>query len=152
MDATKRLTLAKERGILVDPQDEWLLKEYTWNLSNKGYPQTLITVVGGSHETRIRVRAFLHHCIMGYPIRRDDEIDHINIHPWDNRRANLRYVSRSINHQNTSREPGVSGARNIYIRDDGRYHVRIRRDYKEYYLGAFNTLEEAITRRDEWDM
>lgn len=137
--------------IQVDQQDQWLLKEYTWSINGDGYPYTNVVVKYGGEGVRVRRRAFLHHCIMGQPIWEGDEIDHRNRKPEDARRSNLRYVSRSVNRQNTSRAPGISGERNIYEKDDGRYHVRIRRDKIEYYLGAYTTMEEAITVRDNWN-
>jgi hypothetical protein len=30
--AEKREELARSRGIIVDPEDEWLLRHYTWSI------------------------------------------------------------------------------------------------------------------------
>lgn len=138
----KRLQLAKERGILVDPEDEWLLEEYTWHLFT-GYATTNVPTEHGYR------RAFLHHCIVGQPIWEGEEIDHKNRVRSDDRRQNLRYVTKSRQAMNTDRAPGASGARNVYI-DRGRYQVTIWRDGYEYYLGRFGTLDEAVATRDEW--
>jgi hypothetical protein len=40
--------------------------------------------------------------------------------------------------------------RNIYLREDGMYYVRVVRLGVEYYLGRFNNLDEAAATRDEW--
>lgn len=136
--------LARDRRILVDPEDEWLLEEYTWHLGPYGHP--LVNLPRDEDGTRL-AGVFLHHMIMGYPILEGEEIDHINRNPQDNRRHNLRYASMSQNRINSNRAIGV--ARNVYIRK-GKYAVRIRRDLIEHYLGAFDTLDEAIAERDEW--
>lgn len=138
--------IAEERGIIVDPEDVWLLEEYTWSLNADGYAVTNFPRDVNGYRQRVH----LHHAIMGQPIWGDDEIDHVNHNVTDDRRCNLRYVTKSEQGINTTRAAGPSGARNIYIREDGRYHIRIRRNLDEYYLGAFDTLEEAIAERDMW--
>lgn len=141
--------LAEERGILVDPIDEWLLEEYTWHLKWDGYNNYAATSLGRNEYGRTII-VFLHHCIMGQPIWEDDEIDHINRNTMDNHRSNMRYATRSQNRINTSRAESSLGARNIYQIEDGRYRVRVRRNGQEYYLGTFGTLDEAVAERDEW--
>jgi len=140
----EKYQLAIARGILVDPEDEWLLEEYTWHLGPYGHPMTNLP---RDEQGRRSSGVFLHHMIMGYPIWEGEEIDHINRNPQDNRRYNLRYASVSQNRINSNRVIGV--ARNVYIRE-GRYVVRIRRNLVEHYLGAFDTLDEAVAERDEW--
>ena len=135
--------------ILVDDEDAWLLEEYTWHLSNTGYAATNVVLQYGGSEERIRKYTLLHHCIMGQPIWEGEEIDHINRVRHDNRRCNLRYVSTSMNRGNTSREPGVSGHRNIY-HQGGRFSVRIRRNGVLHLLGEYDTLDEAVASRNEW--
>lgn len=138
----RRLQLAKERGILVDPQDHWLLEEYTWTINEDGYPHTRLPIS--------RVRVFLHHAIMGYPIWEGDEIDHRDRCPVNNQRYNLRYTSRSGQMLNRSWRLGETGARNITLRSNGKYRVLLYRDKTQVYLGQFDTLDEAVAERDEW--
>lgn len=132
--------IAVERGIVVDPEDMWLLEEYTWHIGSNDYPKT--NLPDGKY-------AFLHHAIVGYPVFSGEEVDHINRNPRDNRRSNLRYVSHAINVMNTARAPGPSNHRNIYLKE-GRYNVRIRRNTVEHHIGRFDTVEEAVTARDAW--
>jgi len=136
--------LADSRGIIVDPEDAWLLEEYTWHV-NSGYARA---PMGRDEYGRTRTM-FLHHAIMGEPIWEGDEIDHINRNTIDNSRQNLRYATQSENRINTSRSPGPTGMRNIYLKEDSKYYVRIRRNRIEHFVGSFTTLEEAIIARDK---
>ena len=130
--------------ILVDEQDKWMLDAYTWRLNQDGY-----VVTNSPRGLGQRKSVFLHHMIVGQPIWEGEEIDHTNRNKLDNRRENLRYVSFSQNRINVTREQNQAGARNVYVKD-GRYVVRVRRDRIEHYLGAFDTLDEAVAERDQF--
>ena len=143
----ERLQIAKDRGILVDQEDEWLLAAYTWGI-NRGYAMTRFPVV---QEGRIIFRhAYLHHCIVGQPIWGDDEIDHKDRNKLNDRRYNLRYVTKSQQQVNTSLLPGASGVRNVYTQPDGKFQVAIKREGVLNYLGQFDALDQAIAERDKW--
>jgi len=140
----QRLALAKERGILVDLEDEWLLEEYTWHAWWDGYNYYAKTMVKGTPTS-------LHHAIVGQPIWEGYEVDHINRNGLDDRRQNLRIVTRSINRINTSREPGISGTRYVYyVSGQETFYVQIKRNKIVHYLGTFDTMDEAIIARDQW--
>lgn len=145
----ERLQQAQEQGILVDEQDVWLLADYTWHVSSDGYAATNVVIEYGGEGTRRRKYTLLHHCIVGQPVQPWEEIDHINFNRLDDRRNNLRYVTKSEQNINTSRATGASGARNISLVGD-RYAVLIRRDGVRHYLGTYDTLDEAVATREEW--
>lgn len=74
-------------------------------------------------------------------------VDHINRDVTDNRRRNLRIVTKGQNTQNISifgNKRNTSGHRNISIRGK-KYEVQI----KGKYLGRHDTLEKALKVRDE---
>ena len=135
----KRLALAAERGIEVDPEDAWLLATYTWYVTDLVYAKTRLPGNGAL--------MFLHHCIMGQPIDGSD-IDHVDRNRLNNTRVNLRYLTRSGNMLNSGRSDAAyyvySGPR------AGTYVVEIQRDKQRHYLGVFETEEEAIAARDGW--
>ena len=131
-------------SVLVDPEDEWLLEEYSWYISSDGYAVTTLRMSEDKQKT-----VTLHHCIVGQPIREGEEIDHINRNRIDDRRCNLRYVSESQQAINSTRAPNSTGERNIYFYGD-KYRVEIRRDYILHSLGIFDTLDEAVAERDMW--
>jgi hypothetical protein len=141
--AEERYDLAIERGILVDPQDEWLLYAYTWHLNRAGYAYTNILTGNGNEH----IYTALHHCIIGYPIWKGDDVDHINRCKADDRRENLRFVTRSENIVNAQRN---DEAFNITERPSGRYQVRVGRDNFRHHIGVYDTIEEAEQARDTW--
>ena len=83
------------------------------------------------------------------------EVDHINRNKKDNRKENLRWVTKSENHLNKTHKMGQSGHR--YIRKDSRsesYSFRICRriNGKQTNLvcRSFPTLQEAIVAREQF--
>ena len=135
----ERLERAQELGILVDPQDEWLLSALTWRLSTKGYVEST------HYEGEWRKTVKLHHYIMGTPVRADSFIDHRNRNKLDNRRHNLRWVDEHTSSQNRS---FVDEAPNIRVTYAGKYEVRVQRNGKLQQVGTFATLEEAEQARE----
>ena len=74
------------------------------------------------------------------------EIDHINGDKLDNRRENLRFVTRSQNMQNvrTLRSDSTTRVRNVFIeKRTGRYVVRVQLNGRSYYCGSFILLNDA---------
>jgi hypothetical protein len=131
-----RVRLAKERGILVDEQDMWLIEAFTWSVDNYGYVYT--AYMGKPMK--------LHHCIAGNPIWEGDQIDHINRNKQDNRRSNLRYVDNDGNRMNNR---DIEHARLVYPINKGGFVFRVRRRgvaHTEFY----KTEAQAIAARDRW--
>ena len=127
----ERFAIAKVRGFVVSPEDEWLLGEFTWRYSSyaKRYP---ITRIEGLPNV------FLHHFITGFPIWQGDVVDHINRDVRDNRRENLRIVSHATNMKNREKD------------DDTGIQRAASGNYKVYlHVGTYDTYEEAQNVRDE---
>lgn len=70
-----------------------------------------------------------------YGVWPEQQIDHINRDPADNRIANLRDVRQTVNMHNIPRV----GAQ----RSRGRWRARIKIDGKQRNLGTFETIDEA---------
>lgn len=72
-------------------------------------------------------------------------VDHINGDGLDNRKKNLRIVTKSQNAMNSRAHvdniTGLKGSH--YDKRKGTYYSRIKVDCKNIYLGTFNTAEEA---------
>ena len=69
-------------------------------------------------------------------------VDHKNRDRLDNRRDNLRYVTRSGQMVNR-RAWGASGVRGVYERPNGSFEAAVRRDGERKYLGVFKSRDEA---------
>lgn len=125
-----------------DQEDFEKLSKFTWRVSHNGYMQT---VTPKSAEKRIVYE--MHSFLLG--ARDGLKIDHINRNKKDNRKSNLRIVSNSMNgfncnlaSNNTSGKTGVS-----YNKKNSNYVAYIKVDYKQIYLGSFQSKEDAVKAR-----
>lgn len=142
----QRRQRAHDLGILVDPEDEWLLETYSWYRQSKGYIRTNL-YLGCSEGSSMSIAVSIHHCIMGQPIWEGDEIDHEDRNPANNRRSNLRWADRYIQVMNSSR---IDEATHVTQYGPNKFVVRITREGTQHYLGCFATLLEAVVERDTW--
>lgn len=78
------------------------------------------------------------------------DVDHINRNKLDNRKANLRLVSRSHNMMNTDlRSTNTSGYKGVsWSQVAGKWEARIRRDERQYFLGLYPTSDDAARAYD----
>jgi len=125
-----------EAIIDTDRLDECL--KHRWSLQNFGY---VVARVGGK-------LTLMHRFLFGVPPDGLDT-DHINQVRHDNRKENIRHLTRSQNLRNTSAR-GESGLLGVY-RDKRRNNwfaaIQIAGVLK--YLGAFATKEEAAAARSK---
>lgn len=77
----------------------------------------------------------IHHILVGTPIC-GNQVDHINGNSLDNRRSNLRVVSRGVNMYNTKLNKSLP--RWVTKQRNGRYQACVR-----YTVGTFDNPEEA---------
>lgn len=77
------------------------------------------------------------------------EIDHKNRIKTDNRLANLREVTRSINAHNTKLfSTNTSGYKGVAFHKASKsWRASIRLENKDHYLGYFSTPEDAYSAR-----
>lgn len=122
---------------IVDDNDYDMLNNYTWHLGNNGYIKTF---VGGRKNVKCLL---MHRLIMDPPA--DHEVDHINGNKLDNRRENLRIVTRSQNARNlrrhkqfSSRFKGVSWNSRDHLWD-----ARLHTEYRTINLGQFTSEIQA---------
>jgi len=143
----KKIPLSQNKFALVDDEDFDFLNQWKWHLSNTGYAMCSIHLGKGSDGKYKHKNISMHRLINKTPKGKDT--DHINHHTLDNRKANLRTVSRKQNHwnmktRNTSKS-GISGVN--WSNSKKRWRVRIMVDYKDIYIGVFKYLEDAINAR-----
>jgi len=107
-------------------------------------------VEGYAHNDKA---GFLHHFIGGFP-QKGYETDHINRTPLDNRRDNLRFVTRSQSNANSyqgrrNKKPTTSIYKGVY--KDGprdKWYADITKDKKRVRLGGFDLETEAAMAYD----
>ena len=122
---------------IIDIDDIDKVIGHKWSMDKRGYVDT--------KESPRR----LHRFIMEPP--KDMEVDHINHNKLDNRKSNLRIVTRSqnnMNHKlcsrNTSGYKGVS-----YLKKNKVWETYIQVNGEMLKLGYFKKLQDAISARRE---
>lgn len=138
----KRKQLARERGIIVDEEDEWLLEYTTWLVHRTGYAVSWIWLDGKQKVVS------LHHCIVGCPIWRSDEVDHEDGNKLNNRRDNISIGSVYKNKQNRDT---VRNAKNIYQHSGSNtWFFRAYRNGVKFESQQYSTEMEAIRAKAVW--
>lgn len=117
----------------VDKKDYSKIKDYKWSLTHNGY------VVSKSKGKQIQI----HRIIMDFYDKSKD-IDHINHNKLDNRKRNLRIVTRSQNNMNRLNTKGY-----YFDKENNKWRAYIEKNGKRTYLGRFSTKDEAIKKRKE---
>jgi hypothetical protein len=123
---------------MVQPNNRVKVGAVAGSVSSKGYTRIKINGM----EFKAHRLAWLHfHGVMP-----THDIDHINGNRADNRIANLRDVSRSMNLQNQTRPrtDNTSGYRGVSLHKSGkRWKAQIMVNGRKQYIGYFNTPEAA---------
>ena len=81
----------------------------------------------------------MHRLVMN--AKHDEIVDHINNNKLDNRKENLRIVTKQQNAQNRKKQCGV------FQRKNDRWQAQIMVNYKNIRLGCFDTYEQALEVR-----
>ena len=83
--------------------------------------------------------------MLGRELEREEEVDHINHIPLDNRRSNLRLASRQQNVHNVGiRRNNTSGYKGVsFDKERSKWKAQIKINYRNVLLGRFDTPEEA---------
>lgn len=113
---------------IIDAEDVGRVKYSKWRLNANGY--VISTAKRSGRNT------FLHRRIMNT----NDFVDHINHNPLDNRKQNLRIVSKSQNQMNVNYK-GVSPTKN------GKHYAHIKINHKMINLGVYDDEAEALYAR-----
>jgi len=126
---TKGNLIAKS---LIDIDDIEKIRNIKW-YTKRGY-------VRGTYQSK---KIFLHRFLLNVP---DDKfVDHINGDPLDNRKVNLRICSHKENIRNMRKQD--KKIKGVFITPSGKWAARICVDYKDVWLGSFDTREEAEKNR-----
>ena len=121
-----------------DIEDYEKIKKYYWSVST-GYVES--ESFGGK---RVKFHRFIMNC-------NDSklEVDHINHNTVDNRKENLRIVTRSQNQMNTKlRTDNISGVKGVFF-SNNRWFASIQSNKQKIHLGTFNNFEDAVKARKD---
>lgn len=139
----KRIVTRPE-GLLWDPVDDDLVESTTWFLSSWGYACGYLKYNGKNKMVWL-------HKLIGFAPD-GFEVDHINGNRLDNRRANLRYVTRSVNGQNRTRlaSNSTTGFTGIHFdKSRKKWMAHATAGAKKLHK-RFDTREQAIEARLAW--
>jgi hypothetical protein len=139
----KQIKLTQNRITIVDDEDYEHLSQWSWCVSSNGYVHRAERKDG--KKTAIKLHSYL----MSTPKGMDT--DHINRNKLDNRKVNLRIVTRSKNmfnrpepNNNSSGKKGVT-----WSKPARKWQAQIMISYKNNYLGIYNRLKDAVNAREE---
>lgn len=131
---TKNIVLKNGLLAIVDDEDYDFLSQWKWHTDTWGYP------VSGDKNVKMHRRVL--NKIDGF------EIDHINRNKLDNRKENLRYVTRSQNQMNTEKtKRNKTGYKGVSM-DSGKYRATIGVNGKTVHSKRFDTAEQAAKEYD----
>lgn len=124
-----------EYAVIVDKEDFPVISSFdgTWHLNNRGY---ISRTLKGKRES-------IHRVIM--KPQRNLVVDHIDGNRLNNKKENLRIITRGQNSQNIkSNKRSKTGIRGVsYDSRWSKWRARMTVDGKEINLGTYDSVEEA---------
>ncbi|MEQ8226783.1 MAG: HNH endonuclease [Rhodospirillales bacterium] len=125
-----------DRVAVVDAQDAHIIKQYRWRRGGTGGGYAVARVKGST--------VYMHRLIMGAGA--GEIVDHANGDTMDNRRSNLRLVTRSENAANRATTENASGFRGVVFHPlKNRYQGRVSKDGGTY-RGPYRRKAEDAAR------
>jgi hypothetical protein len=132
--------LTKYKFAIIDKDDYNIVKNYTWQYSKDGYAVTL--------EKGTRRNIKMHRLILNIINNKGLEADHIHFNKLDNRKSELRIVTREQNSQNRRLNKNSKSGYKGVSKSENSYKSTIQYKSKQYHLGLFKTKEEAAEAYD----
>lgn len=141
----KKIELSSKKYVgyyaLVDDEDYEWLNQWGWNIKkNPVLNRDVLYSYRTFQKNKMKKNVYMHRLIMSPP--KNMVIDHINGNTLDNRKSNLRIVTKRQNGQNyhfqsASKYPGV------YNGNNNKWVARILINNKPKYLGRYDSEIEA---------
>ncbi len=144
------LELSDGSTALVDEADlAACLAAGPWHTNRKGTRGRRYVVRNTAHQGRKRLE-YLHRFVLGLTFGDGLIVDHVDLDPSNNSRANLRLCTdsenkrnRTVQANNTSGVPGVSLDRRRAL-----WRVRVKLHGKDHFVGYFANWNEAVAARE----
>jgi len=143
------LPLTQGKVALVDKKDFIVINKWKWFYS-KGYAARSQYISLGKYKYTTKV-IFLHRVILNTP--KGLFTDHINGNKLDNRRQNLRIVTKSQNGQNKKKTNIVTSSKFkgvTWFKRDRIWRAGIKVNKKFYHIGYFKNERHAAMAYDMW--
>lgn len=138
----KIIPLTQGYSTLIDDEDFELVTQKNWHTLHAARgPRANTNIRWGTGYTGLTLGRFL----MGLRPGDKRDVDHINRDPLDNRRSNLRIVTRAQNAKNRSiGRANTSGYMGVgWYKHYQNWRARITTDGKKVFLGYFESRESA---------
>lgn len=123
----KKIKLTQNKYAIIDEEDFDKVSKYRWHFGN-GYARRK-----SSFEPEL---TRMHHLIL--PLEKGFMIDHINGNGLDNRKSNLRLVTKSQNMMNRGKQSNnKSGYMGVSLHRNNKWRAYIKLNMKQIHLGLF---------------
>jgi len=143
----RRIPLTQGKYAIVDPEDYERLAKYKWFAIRYERGYYAVRAARDSKGRQRNVR--MHREIMGEP--KGKIIDHINHNGLDNRKANLRFVTRQQNSWNKRKQRGGCSSKYkgvTWSKRSGKWQTRITYNGKSILIGYFDDEQAAAEAYD----
>lgn len=129
-----------------DKEDYEYVVQKHWRTSHKKNKIYIVTGKSGKQDNPL---IYIHNYILHYTPTADYEVDHIDGNSCNNRKNNLRIVSRQENIDNTKvRIDNIIGIRGVsQISASGHWKCDFVYHKKRFYFKDWKTVEEAVYNR-----
>lgn len=148
MDAIVEIPLTRGLKAIIDAEDLPIVSKYKWCAKKSGSRYYAVAYVRGGGRSNNKQVA-MHRLILDYygPL----DVDHINGNQLDNRKCNLRIVTRSQNNLNQNKvRKGTSKYKGVYFdKRRKRYIAEAKLNGKRIFQKSFMTEIEAAKAYDE---
>ena len=145
--AFRKIPLTQGKYAIVDPEDYEQLARYKWYAMRNGREYYAVRNVPAGKDRRKDLR--MHQVIMG--TAEGKFIDHTNHNGLDNRKANLRTVTKQQNNWNRRKKRGNNSSRYKgvnWIKSVGKWRARIQYNDREISIGYFDNEKAAAMAYD----
>jgi len=133
----KRIPLTQGQFAIVDDDDYEELSQYKWQAHWNPGTHSFYVVRSEYSPNGTKSTVLMHRHILGLELGDGKHTDHIDHNTLDNRRANIRIVTRNQN-QHNRREKGY-----YWNKHAKKYAAQIRVDGIRRFLGYYNDPQEA---------
>ena len=140
------IPLTQGKVAKVDIEDYEFLMQFNWAFVDKGYARRTIKVDG--QKKNERMHRVIANRMAGRQLPISEQVDHEDGDRLNNRRDNLRIATHNQNSFNVRRNSSFNLAG--VAKNHKRFMANITAYKTSFYLGTFDTPEEAAWMRDQW--